>query len=125
MKILIKNPGPTIMNILKFAVKNGAQLLSVSCDFIGEFQTFTTDFRSMTKHSNSVKPNLSITVQHESCFTTCTILEAHQYYHGYVVKVNAKNFTTLFVYLHFYQQVDLQVVFLKVYNVAIQINIKI
>ena len=35
----------------------------------------------MAKFSNSIRPNL----------LTCTVLEAHQNYHGYIVKVNVKN----------------------------------
>ena len=51
--------GPAIKSILQFAVK-------MVCDFwvyfttSGEFQAFVTNFRSMTKHGNSVKPNLSL-----------------------------------------------------------------
>ena len=31
-----------------------------------------------------------INAQHEGYSVTCTILEVHQYYHGYVVRFNAK-----------------------------------
>ena len=47
---------PAINAIKQFAVKNGAQLLGVS----HEFQAYITDFRSMSKHGNSVEPNLSM-----------------------------------------------------------------
>ena len=40
-----------------------------------------------TKPGNSVNPNLSL--HNKGYFITCTILEAHQYYHGYVVNANA------------------------------------
>ena len=48
--------GPAIKTIGQCAVKIGAGLSCVSCDF----QAFITDFRSMTKHGNSVKPSLSL-----------------------------------------------------------------
>ena len=50
------------------------------------FQVFKTDLRSMTRPGNSVKPNLSL----HNMKVTCTIFEEHQYYHGYIVNVNAK-----------------------------------
>ena len=65
----------------------------VYCVTSGEFQAFITDFRLLTKHGNSIKPNLSL---HNTkvAFITCTILKTHQNYHGYLVMVNAKNCTT-------------------------------
>ena len=47
----------------------------------------------MAKSSNSIKPNLSL---HNTkvILSLCTVLEAYQNYHGYVVKVNAKNCAT-------------------------------
>ena len=68
--------GPAIRNILQFVVKMVDNFREYHTAF-GEFQDFTTYFRLMTKHGNSVKPKL-ITAQHRSCFTTCTILEVHQ-----------------------------------------------
>ena len=53
------------------------------------FQAFKNNLRSMAKSSNSVKPNLSLH-NNKVTFIICTILEAHQNYHGYIVKVNAK-----------------------------------
>ena len=43
----------------------------------------------MTKPCN-IKAKL-ITAQHKGNFITYTILEVHQYYHGYVVNGNVKN----------------------------------
>ena len=59
----------------------------------GEFQVFITYFRSMNKNGNSVAKAKFTIAQHESSFITCTIMEAHQNYHGYIVKVNAKTET--------------------------------
>ena len=56
---------------------------------LGEFQAFIIDFRSMTKHGNSVKPNLSL---HNTkvALSLAPLLKTHQNYHGNVVMVNAK-----------------------------------
>ena len=45
----------------------------------GGFQAYKTDFRLITKHGNSVNPNLSL-------YNTKVVLSlaAHQNYHGYV-----------------------------------------
>ena len=51
--------GPAIKNILEFAVKMVHDFW-VYRTTSGEFQAFITDFRSMTKHGSSVKPNLSL-----------------------------------------------------------------
>ena len=59
----------------------------------GRCQVFKTDLRLMATCNNGVKPNLSL---HSVKFTYN--LEAHQYYHGYVVKVNAKNCVTKVTY---------------------------
>ena len=55
----VEKMGPAIKNILQFVVKNGARVW-VNCAALAEFQVFIMDFRSMTKHGNSVKPNLSL-----------------------------------------------------------------
>ena len=51
--------GPANKNILQFAVKMVHDFW-VYCATSGEFQAFITDFRSMTKHGSSIKPNLSL-----------------------------------------------------------------
>ena len=48
----------------------------------------------MAKSSNIVKPNLLLHNTKVSYLISCTLLEVHQYYHGYIVKVNAKNSAT-------------------------------
>ena len=48
--------GSAIKTIGQCTVKIGVGLPCVLCDF----QAFITDFRLMTKHGNSVKPNLSL-----------------------------------------------------------------
>ena len=80
---------PAIKNILQFAVKM-VHNFWVYRPTLGEFQAFIT---AMTKHGNSIKPNLPL---HNTkvAFITCVILQAHQNYHGYLVKVNAKNCAT-------------------------------
>ena len=59
-----------------------------------EFQGFITDFRSMTKHCSSVKPNLSLHNTKVALSLVPYILKTHQNYHGYVVMVNAKTCAT-------------------------------
>ena len=67
----------------------GNALSKIVCDFwlyqvtFSGFQVLRTDLRPMTKQGNSVKPNLS-PHNTKGYFITCTILEALQYYHGYV-----------------------------------------
>ena len=51
--------GPAIKNILQLLSKMVCDFW-VYCTTSGEFQAFVTNFRSMTKHDNSVKPNLSL-----------------------------------------------------------------
>ena len=55
----LEKMGPGIKNILQFCIKNGVQLF-VYWRTLGEFQAFIIDFRSMTKHGNSVKPDISV-----------------------------------------------------------------
>ena len=47
----------------------------------------------LAKPGSTVKSNLS-PPQCKDHFITCTILEAYQYYHGYVINTDAKNCAT-------------------------------
>ena len=66
----------------------------VLCATLGEFQAFITDLRSITKHGNSIKPNLSM-------HNTKVVLSLAPYKKrmkttmaSYIVKVNAKSYVT-------------------------------
>ena len=52
--------GAAIKNILQFAVTKMVRDFWVYRTTSGEFQAVLTDFRLMTKHDNSIKPNLSL-----------------------------------------------------------------
>ena len=52
------------------------------------FQVSIADFRSVIKHGNSVKPNLSL--HNTKVAILLALLEAYGNYHGYGIKVNAK-----------------------------------
>ena len=60
------------------------------------FQAFKTDLRSMIKAIVHIQTYHCTTLRllYHCYFITCIILEACQNYHGYVVKVNAKNYAT-------------------------------